>query len=177
MVKPAIFLDRDGVINKPIVRNGKPFAPRKFDDFILFPDVELAISKMVKMGFLVFVITNQPDIGNDLVDPNEIKKMHQLIGSFKIKQIYMCPHSQTDFCDCRKPKPGMIWRARDEHNIILEKSFLVGDRKTDMEAAFNAGCSSVFIDHDYKESINVKANFHCNSIIDCLGLLYRLSKY
>jgi len=168
MVKPAIFLDRDGVINKPIVLNGKPFAPRKFDDFILLPGVELAISEMVKMGFLVFVVTNQPDIGNGLVDPNEIKKMHQLISSFKIKQIYMCPHSQTDFCDCRKPNPGMIFRARDEHNITLEQSYLVGDRKTDMEAATNAGCSSVFIDYGYLESINVKSNFRCKSIIDCL---------
>ena len=85
MVKPAIFLDRDGVINKPIVLNGKPFAPRKFDDFILLPGVELAISEMVKMGFLVFVVTNQPDIGNGLVDPNEIKKMHSTSSKKRIK--------------------------------------------------------------------------------------------
>lgn len=168
MVNRAIFLDRDGVINKPIVRNGKPYAPRKFDDFILLPDVELAINEMVRMGFLVFVVTNQPDIGNGLVEKNEINKMHELIRKLPINQIYMCPHSQTDLCNCRKPKPGMILRARDEHDLLLEKSYFIGDRKTDMEAAFNAGCLSVFIDYKYPETIDVEADYICNSIMQTL---------
>ena len=171
MVKRAIFLDRDGVINKPIVRNGKPYAPRKFDDFILLPDVELSIHEMVRMGFLVFVVTNQPDIGNGLVELNEIKRMHELIQKLPINQIYMCPHSQTDLCNCRKPKPGMIWRARDKHDLLLEKSYFIGDRKTDMEAAFNAGCLSIFIDYGYKESTNVEANYSCKSIMETLDFV------
>lgn len=171
MVNRAIFLDRDGVINEPIVRNGKPYAPRKFVDFVLLPDVELAINEMVSMGFLVFVVTNQPDIGNGLVDPLEIEKMHQLVGDLKINQIYMCPHSQIEYCSCRKPKPGMIWRARDEHNIVLQSSYLVGDRKTDMEAAMNAGCLSVFVDRGYTESIDVEANYTCKSLMESLNFI------
>ena len=171
MVNCAVFLDRDGVINKSIIIEGKPYAPRTIADFVLLPDAELAIEEITRRGYLVFVVTNQPDIGNGLVDPLEVGKMHQVLKKLPIQKIYMCPHSQTDGCSCRKPLPGMMLCARDEYDIDLQNSFLIGDRKSDMDAAKNANCKSIFIDYGYDESKNVSADFTCGSISESLRYL------
>ena len=101
----AIFLDRDGVLNQCEVRNGKPFAPRSLADFVLLPDTKLALDRLRKEKFILIVATNQPDIGNGIVDTVEVELMHdRLRNELLIDDIRMCPHRQDAGCLCRKPK-------------------------------------------------------------------------
>jgi len=150
---PAVFLDRDGVLNFSEVRNGKPYAPRFFSDFKIFPEVPAALQKLKSQGYLLIVVTNQPDIGNGLVDIDEIRAMHELLWrELPLTDIRVCPHTRSDECSCRKPKPGLLLQAASTHNIDMAKSIMFGDRYGDMQAGYAAGCRAcVFIDRDYTE--------------------------
>ena len=178
MVSKAIFLDRDGVINKSIMKDGKPHAPRKFSDFKLFPGVVEAIKNLSDAGYLIFVATNQPDIGNKLVDPNEVEKMHAyLMEKLPIKEIYMCPHRQDENCECRKPKPGMLFAAKNKFNIDMSASFMVGDRYSDVQTSLAAGCTPVFVDHDYLETPDFDVNMRFQSLVEASArILERLER-
>ena len=127
--RPAVFLDRDGVINRSEVRDGKPYAPRRLQDFRLLPGVINAIYDLKQAGLLVIVVTNQPDIGNGFVDTGVIDAMHEKLRRVSsIDDILVCPHRQDAGCRCRKPKPGMLIKAAKKWKIDLKKSFMVGDR-------------------------------------------------
>ncbi|MDB2324247.1 HAD-IIIA family hydrolase [Alphaproteobacteria bacterium] len=169
----AVFLDRDGVINQAMVRDGKPYAPRKAENFIILPGVDDAIVRIRSLGFLVLVVTNQPDINNKQVDPAEISVMHDRLAHLPIEKIYVCPHSQREGCLCRKPNPGMLFKARDEFNIDLSRSYMVGDRQSDVEASNSAGCTSIFIDKNYTETDLVDHDVVCYSLPEFALLLER----
>ena len=123
MVNKAVFLDRDGVINQAIVCGGKPYAPRKAEDFVILPGVEDAISKISALGYLVLVVTNQPDINNKQVDLAEVNVMHNRLAHLPIKKIYICPHSQTNSTlICPKATWSVIVRAickRQSQLVVL----------------------------------------------------------
>ena len=156
MIK-AVFLDRDGVINKPMIINGKSYAPRSIKDFKIFPKVKSDVKKLKNKGFKVFVITNQPDIGNKLIKKKTVKAMHKILKKkVPVDKIYFCPHTRSDKCKCRKPKPGMIIKASKESNIHLKESYLVGDRKTDIDAGLKVGCKTIFVKNNYYEKKPVK---------------------
>ena len=149
----AVFLDRDGVLNRGFVKNGKSYAPRNIRDFKLLPYAAGSIQRLKESGFLVIVITNQPDINNGLVTFSEVDAMHSLLRKkTQITDVFVCPHSQLENCDCRKPKPGMLIEAARKYNIDLKRSFMVGDRATDIEAGLQAGCRTIFLNRHYKES-------------------------
>jgi D-glycero-D-manno-heptose 1,7-bisphosphate phosphatase len=164
VVNRAVFLDRDGVINHPIVRDKKPYAPRSFCDFKLIEGIEDSVIKMSNLDFLIFVVTNQPDIGNGLVDRVEVEKMHASLAFLPIEKIYICPHSQNEGCVCRKPRAGMLFQARDEYDLNLSESFFIGDRISDMEAGSAANCKCVFIDYNYKETGALEADYICSHV-------------
>ena len=148
----AVFLDRDGVINKTIIIDGKSYAPRLLKDFKIFPKVKSDVKKLKNNGFKVFVITNQPDIGNKLLKKKTLNEMHSLLKTkVSIDKIYYCPHTRSDRCKCRKPKPGMIIKASNESNIYLKESYMVGDRKIDIDAGLKAGCKTIFVNNNYYE--------------------------
>lgn len=148
----AVFLDRDGVLNFSEVRDQKPYAPRRVEDFHLYPEIYNQLQRLKTAGFLLVVVTNQPDIGNGLVGLAQVEAMHaKLLQAAPIDKIYLCPHSQSDNCECRKPKPGMLLAAAAHFRIDLVKSFIVGDRASDIAAGRDVGCKSVFIDRGYKE--------------------------
>ena len=150
---PAVFLDRDGILSRAIVVNRKSYAPRRISEFKLLPGARESVSRLKKVGFIVIVVTNQPDIGNGLIDRNLVETMHEkLRKNTKVDCIYMCPHRQIDGCHCRKPKPLMLLEASMKHEIDLRKSFLVGDRASDIEAGIRAGCSTIFVNRNYAES-------------------------
>jgi D-glycero-D-manno-heptose 1,7-bisphosphate phosphatase len=150
--RSAVFLDRDGVINQSKVVEGKPYAPRSFEKFKLMPYASESIEKLCKAGFVVIVITNQPDIGNGHISINTVNLMHKkLLNQTSISDIIMCPHSQNEECDCRKPKPTMIFQGAKKYNIDLSQSYMVGDRSSDMEAGQKAGCRTIFIERNYKK--------------------------
>lgn len=165
--RKAVFLDRDGVIIRSILRNGKPHAPTTLEDFALLPDVDTAIRDLAAAGFLILVVTNQPDIGNGLVALEIVEEMHRkLMQVLPIDKIYMCPHGQKEGCACRKPKPGMLLAAKDEFGIDLAASFMVGDRYSDVQAAIAAGCIPVFIDNDYVETPDFNVNMRAGSLLE-----------
>lgn len=144
--KKAIFWDRDGVINEIRVKNGVSLSPRKFSDFKIYPFIESIFDEFVKMGFLNIVFTNQPDISRKLMDLSELELMHEfLLNKVSINDIYVCPHSDKDKCNCRKPLPGMINLALEKHELIPEKCFVVGDRITDIVSGFKAGIKNLFL--------------------------------
>ena len=173
--KRAVFLDRDGVLNNPIVQDGKPYAPRSLAEFEMLPGAADAVRALKDRGFLVIVVTNQPDIGNGLVAAEVVDAMHARLRVLApVDDIRLCPHRQTDGCDCRKPKPGMLLAAARDYNINLGNSFMVGDRVVDVLAGEAAGCFTGFIDRCYKETItqNFRPNIKAQSLPDAtIGII------
>ncbi len=148
----AVFLDRDGVINRAVVREGRPYPPATLEDFELLPGAEETMRTLRTAGFLVIVVTNQPDVATGVQNRDVVEKMHaRLLAGGMCDDVKACFHVEADGCHCRKPKPGMLLDAARERNIDLEKSILVGDRWRDIEAGHAAGCQSFFIDYRYDE--------------------------
>jgi D-glycero-D-manno-heptose 1,7-bisphosphate phosphatase len=146
----AVFLDRDGVIVIPEFRDGRSFAPRSLDGFRVYPEAAASLQKLKRAGFLLAVVTNQPDVGLGLIARSEVDAMHEVMArDLPVDAIKACFHRQGENCECRKPKPGMILEAAGELGIDLKRSFMVGDRKSDVEAGRAAGCATVFIDLGY----------------------------
>lgn len=144
----AVFLDRDGVLNANIVRDGRPYAPRKMEDFCLLPGVEEAVRRIKKAGFLAIVATNQPDVRSGLTPRATVEAMHhELRRHLSLDDIKVCFHVDADNCACRKPKPGMLLEAAAHYGIDLSRSYMVGDRWRDVLAGQAAGCFTLLIDH------------------------------
>lgn len=163
--RPAVFLDRDGVINRSEVRDGKPYSPRQLEDFCLLPGVPAAITSLKRAGFLIIVVTNQPDIGNGQVDPNAVAAMHdKLRQRLPVDSIEMCPHRQVEGCPCRKPKAGMLTAAASRLHIDLAGSFMVGDRWSDVVAGHTAGCYTVFVNRGYREALQIQPDAVATSL-------------
>jgi D-glycero-D-manno-heptose 1,7-bisphosphate phosphatase len=146
MVGRAVFLDRDGVLNANIERDGRPVAPWRLEDFRILPGVPEAVGQLKRAGFVTVVVTNQPDIANGRAQAAILAAMHdELRRHVEIDDIRVCPHVDADACACRKPKPGMLVDAAAEHSIALDQSWLVGDRWRDIAAGHAAGCRSILI--------------------------------
>jgi len=151
-VRRAVFLDRDGVINANLERDGRPVAPTTLAAFRILPGVEDAVRRLKERGYLVIVITNQPDVANGLTERSTVEAMHDVIRArLLVDDIKTCFHNDAAGCECRKPKPGLILTAAAEHGIDLAGSYVVGDRWRDVAAGRAAGCSTIFIDYGYKQ--------------------------
>lgn len=153
----AIFLDRDGVLNKCINIKRKCFAPTTFNEFKLYPYVISSIKKLKEKNFLIIVVTNQPDINKKKIKLEEIEKMNKKLLKIGVDDIYICPHEQKSKCSCRKPKVGLIKKVKKKYNINFKNSFLIGDRKSDMELAEKISCTPLFINRYYLENKNYNA--------------------
>lgn len=149
----AVFLDRDGVVVIPEFRDGRSYAPRRLKDFVLYPDAAFELERLRRAGFVLVVVTNQPDVGNGLTERSVVESMHEtLLSQLPVSAVKVCFHSQRDGCRCRKPEPGMLLEAADEFGIDLSQSFMVGDRASDVAAGHRVGCETVFIDLGYDEA-------------------------
>lgn len=154
----AVFLDRDGVIVIPEFRDGRSYAPRQLEDYRFYPDAAPALARLKRAGYLLIVVTNQPDIGHGLIAQDTVDEMHRrLLRQLPIDAVKLCPHTQDQGCPCRKPKPGLLLDSARELGISLPRSFMVGDRATDVEAGRAAGCTTVFIDLGYTSEIKPPA--------------------
>jgi D-glycero-D-manno-heptose 1,7-bisphosphate phosphatase len=148
----AVFLDRDGVINRPRVKDGKPFPPANTEELEIIPDAFTALPDLKQHGFLLIVVTNQPDVSRGTQQRGVVEQINLALASaLPLDQLLVCYHSEEDKCDCRKPLPGLLVRAAREYQIDLHRSFMVGDRWRDIDAGHNAGCQTVLIDYAYKE--------------------------
>jgi D-glycero-D-manno-heptose 1,7-bisphosphate phosphatase len=148
----AVFLDRDGVLNHAIVRNGKPFPPAGLTDMIINPDATVALPLLKAAGFLLIVVTNQPDVGRGTQSRAAVDEIHEALRSnLPLDDFFVCFHDDLDRCECRKPAPGLLLQAAERHGISLPDSFLIGDRWRDVDAGYGAGVRTVLIDYEYKE--------------------------
>jgi D-glycero-D-manno-heptose 1,7-bisphosphate phosphatase len=152
LAKRAIFLDRDGVLNRALVLNGKPYPPGSLDNLVILPGVTAALNKLKEAGFLLIVVTNQPDVSRGKVTKESIEAINTfLCETLPIDDFRTCYHDDSDCCNCRKPKPGALIDASRLHGIDLKSSFMVGDRWRDIEAGHAAGCKTIFLDYGYSE--------------------------
>jgi D-sedoheptulose 7-phosphate isomerase len=148
----AVFLDRDGVINRASIRDGKPFSPGTMEELEILPGVPEALRQLKSHGYKLLVVTNQPDVGRGKQSRQSLDAIHRdLLERFPLDDILVCCHTDDDRCDCRKPLPGMLIEAAKKHNIDLASSFMVGDRWRDIDAGYNAGCRTILIDYGYSE--------------------------
>lgn len=155
----AVFLDRDGVLVRTMVRDGKPYAVRSLGELELLPDARPATERLKDAGFLLVVVTNQPDVGNGLIDQGVVHAMHErLMAELPLDAVKACFHSQSETCACRKPRPGLLIDAANELDIDLQRSFMVGDRWSDMAAGVAVGCRSVFVDRGYREPRHLRTS-------------------
>lgn len=155
----ALFLDRDGVINYD------PGYVYRIEDFEFMPGIFEALAGFMMLGYEIFVVTNQSGIGRGYYSEDDFAKLSKyMIDEFKsygveIKKIYHCPHTPSDDCNCRKPKPGMILQALNEHNIDPQASLIIGDKPSDLEAARKAGVKSGYLigqnDGEFKSVLEV----------------------
>ena len=153
-MRPAVFLDRDGVLNRALVRDGRPDPPARQEDLEILPGVAEALVDLRRAGFLLLVVTNQPDVARGTLSATSLARIHEhLLATLKLDKIYVCPHDDANHCTCRKPLPGLLLTAAQEWSVDLQKSFMVGDRWRDIEAGRHAGCTTVLIDYGYREKL------------------------
>lgn len=163
----AVFLDRDGVINRPLQRNGLPYAPVTLEEFEILPGVAEACGKLKQAGYLLIVATNQPDVGRGTVPQKTVEAIHEFMcRQLPIDRVEVCyhpGHGESE-CDCRKPKPGMLVRAARDLGIDLARSWMIGDRWRDVDCGKNAGCRTIFIDWHYAEALRAAPDFSVGSL-------------
>jgi D-glycero-D-manno-heptose 1,7-bisphosphate phosphatase len=148
----AVFLDRDGVLNAAVVRDGVPRPPGDLDELEVLPGVEEACMRLRTAGFELVVVTNQPDVARGTQTMEAVRRINNaLLVTLALDEIIVCPHDDADGCACRKPKPGMLVDAAQRRGIDLAASFMVGDRWRDVEAGRGVGCRTVFVDRGYDE--------------------------
>jgi D-glycero-D-manno-heptose 1,7-bisphosphate phosphatase len=162
---PAVFLDRDGVLNRPIVRNGRPYPPQGIDDLEIFPGVRDALLRLKAAGYSLVVVTNQPDVARGHQSRETVEAFHaRLASELPVDEFRVCYHDDVDACECRKPKPGLLTQAPV---YPLNHSIMVGDRWRDVEAGRRAGCRAVIlIDRGYDEARTAEPDIRVSSLIE-----------
>jgi D-glycero-D-manno-heptose 1,7-bisphosphate phosphatase len=153
-LRAAVFLDRDGVVNDAVVRNGLPYPPANLSELRIASEAPAALAKLQSAGFALLVVTNQPDIARGTASQQMVEAINaHLCEALLLDAVYMCTHD-GDGCDCRKPKAGLFLEASRDFNIDLRQSWMIGDRWKDVEAGHRAGVGTVFIDRHYAEDFN-----------------------
>jgi D-glycero-D-manno-heptose 1,7-bisphosphate phosphatase len=148
----AVFLDRDGVLNRATVVDGVPHPPATVDDLELLPGVADACRRLHDLGFVLLVVTNQPDIARGTVARSTVDAVNDRLREWlPLDDVLVCPHDDPDDCDCRKPRPGVLLAGAARWGVDPSASVMVGDRWRDVEAGLRAGCRTVFVDHGYAE--------------------------
>jgi len=148
----AVFLDRDGVLNEALVRDGRPYPPPTLSDLRIIDGVPAGLARLKELGYVLLVVTNQPDVARGTQTMAAIDEMHRTLGErLPVDEFLVCPHDDGEQCRCRKPLPGLLLDAASRRGIDLGQSFMVGDRWRDVDAGRAAGCRTVFIDYGYRE--------------------------
>jgi len=148
----AVFLDRDGVINEAEVRDGKPYSPANAATLRIPAGTAEALVRLKQRGYLLLVVTNQPDVARGKQKRDTVEEMNRRLRTeLPLDDVLTCYHDDGDDCECRKPRPGLITCAAQQHGIDLSQSYVIGDRWRDIDAGANAGCKTILIDRGYKE--------------------------
>jgi len=172
LTKRAVFLDRDGVINRAIIRGGKPYPPANLSALELLPGVVDAMDSLHDAGWLLIVVTNQPDVSRGTISLDYVKTINLYLQQcLPIDDFFTCYHDDGDGCNCRKPLPGALFAAAKFYGIDLESSYMIGDRWRDIEAGQRAGCKTIFIDYGYLEKQPEKFNHRVLSLAEGADLI------
>jgi len=172
MTRRAVFLDRDGVINRAVVREGRPYPPADLSELEILPGVVEALTRLKTVGFVLIVVSNQPDVARGTMPRAVVEAINTALRqALPIDEFIMCYHDSGDDCSCRKPKPGMLLAAASKWGLDLTTSFMVGDRWRDVEAGQRAGCKTVFVDYAYNEKQPEKVDCCVASLIEALPFI------
>jgi D-glycero-D-manno-heptose 1,7-bisphosphate phosphatase len=171
-MRRAVFLDRDGVINRAVVRDGLPYPPADWAELEILPGVAAALNALKAQGFVLLVVTNQPDVARGTVSRATVDEIHcRLQDILPIDRVYACCHDSGDGCDCRKPRPGMLLQGARDFDIDLPASWLVGDRWRDCDAGRAAGVRAIFIDGGYRERRPDNPDHTVSSLADAARII------
>jgi D-glycero-D-manno-heptose 1,7-bisphosphate phosphatase len=170
--RPAVFLDRDGVLAREIVRDGTAYAPTRVEDFVLVPEAGEQVQRLREAGFLCIVFTNQPELATGELKQADLDEMHrQLREAVPVHDIFFCPHHRSEGCRCYKPALGMIEDAVARWNVDLAASYVVGDRWRDVDAGRAAGCYSILIERSY--SVDAQADARVTTLGEAVDTVLR----
>jgi D-glycero-D-manno-heptose 1,7-bisphosphate phosphatase len=173
----AVFLDRDGTLNKAYIEDGLPISPSSLNKFKIIKGVKKSINRLKKLNFLCILITNQPDVFRGKISKKTVVKMNSYIKKkIKLDDMFVCYHDNEHNCSCRKPKPGLLVKASKKWKIDLNKSFMIGDRWKDILAGKKVGCKTIFINNNYKNDKKVKADFTFKSLLKAVNKIEKLRK-
>jgi D-glycero-D-manno-heptose 1,7-bisphosphate phosphatase len=157
MKRPAVFLDRDGVLVRAAPLGDYAHGPLTLDEFSLFPNVGEPVQRLRDAGFLTVLVTNQPAIARGQMSWETLNEMHRLLRlAVPLDDIEVCPHDDADNCACRKPKPGMLLAVAEKLSIDLPASWLIGDTGRDVKATLAAGVAPILIDWPYNQKVEVR---------------------
>ena len=172
MKQRAVFLDRDGVLNRAVIKEGKPYPPASIEEMEIIAGVSEALSALKQAGYLCIVATNQPDVARGLTSELQVRQMNDWLKSqLALDAVFTCFHDTKDQCDCRKPKPGLLIEAAHTYGIDLKRSFMVGDRWRDVEAGNQAGCKTFFIDYGYSEKQPLSFHYRVASLLEASRII------
>ena len=168
----AVFLDRDGVINEAVVKDGKPYPPSGLSELKILPGVAEAINHLHQEGWLLIVVTNQPDVARGITKRETVEEINQfLLNQFPFECVLTCYHDTNDKCDCRKPRPGFLLQSQQRYGIDLSASYMVGDRWRDIEAGVSAECKTIFIDYGYNERQPTNYTYRANDLLEASKII------
>lgn len=168
----AVFLDRDGVINRVTLRQRKPYPPESVAELEFLPGIGDALTSLVAARYCLIVVTNQPDVGAGRQRREVVEAMHDRIRrELPVSDIRVCYHQDQDRCNCRKPKPGMLIAAARDRGIALAQSFMIGDRWRDIEAGRAVGCRTILVRADYDERQAERPDAIVTSLLEASRLI------
>jgi D-glycero-D-manno-heptose 1,7-bisphosphate phosphatase len=163
----AVFLDRDGVLNRTSVREGVPHPPTNAAEVDVLPGVNEGLTLLGAEGLLRIVVTNQPDVARRTQTREAVEAINgRLMRELPLEAIYTCYHEDADRCDCRKPRPGLLARAASAFGVDLPRSFMIGDRWSDVAAGQAAGCTTFLLDVPYSQSHKCTPDFQAQDLLD-----------
>ena len=168
-LKRAVFLDRDGVINELVDREGKKTPPWRHSELRIKEGVVGALQELGRSGFLKILVTNQPDVVYGNMSQLEYDKIMADIKRLPLDDIFVCMHGRDEECECKKPKPGMLISAAKKWGIDLANSFMVGDSENDVKAGQAAGCRTILIDH--AQNKNLEPDFRVTNLSEVVKLI------
>ncbi len=173
--KSAVFLDRDGTLNRSLIRDGKPYPPGRVEEFELLEGVKEACNQLKRAGFLLVVVTNQPDVGRGTQAQAVVEEMHQKLKYLlpELDHIEVCYASGEEADRRRKPEPGMLEDAATLFDIDLKTSWMIGDRWRDVNCGKNAGVKTILIDYQYKESLKDNPDFTVASLLEAAKVILK----
>jgi D-glycero-D-manno-heptose 1,7-bisphosphate phosphatase len=173
--RPAVFLDRDGVLNRTAVRDGVPHPPNSVAEVEILPGVDEALKRLAALGIPLIVVTNQPDVARGTQTKAAVESINEYLRErLPLTAFYVCYHDTPDNCTCRKPKPGLILDAAAAYNIDLRRSFLVGDRWSDVAAGQAAGCETLLIDLPYSKGDRCSPGHRVRDLGEAAEIIVRM---